>query len=76
MTCLLCDAPAARLFANSVDLCIDHYQAARLRRLDEDETEKLQAAIEAGPREVPDVSDKPKAKRVSKVSDCGDSEDS
>jgi len=74
-TCTLCSAAAARLFQNSVDLCLDHYQAARLGRLDEDEAAKLKTAMEAGPRTVPDVPDKPKKARVPKVLDGGDAED-
>jgi len=56
MTCALCPEPAQRKLLDRVDLCMDHYQRARVRQLNAEEQGQLTAAFA---RRSPDGRDEP-----------------
>lgn len=45
MRCALCPEPSQRWYRNRVRLCLDHYQRARVKQLNDQEQEQLSAAF-------------------------------
>lgn len=65
-TCCLCDAPADRVFASRLPMCLQDYSDARVGVLDDDKAKKLEALWNApDPPTVPEpVTPAPKSRRA------------